>query len=128
MDETPPTEGGLWSSFARVFQTLRETVENRLELFLTELKEEHIRLFDALLLFSVAVACALMALGMLTLTVVVIFWDTHRLLALALVSVAYAVTATVAFLKLRSRLHRWEPFSTTLGEIKKDAGCFKKPN
>jgi uncharacterized membrane protein YqjE len=128
MDETPPAEGGLLSSVTRVFQTLRETAENRLELFLTELKEERIRLFDALLLLGVAVTCALMTLATLTVTVVVFFWDTHRLLALVVVTLLYAVVATSACLKLRSRLQRWESFSATLGEIKKDAACFKKTN
>ena len=128
MDETPQSEGGLLSGVTRVFQTLRDTAENRLELFLTELKEERIRLFDALLLLAVAATCALMTLVTLTLAVVVIFWDTHRLLALALVAVVYAVGATAAFLKLRSRLQRWKSISATLGEIKKDAACFKKPN
>lgn len=128
MDETPPTEGGLLSSITRVFQTLRETAENRLELFIVELKEERIRLFDAWLLLAVAVVCALMALVTLTVTVVVIFWDTHRLLALVLVTLAYVVGATVALFRLRARLQRWKAFPATLDEIKKDAACFKKPN
>ncbi|HEX9045487.1 MAG TPA: phage holin family protein [Verrucomicrobiae bacterium] len=128
MDEAPPKEGGVLSSVTRVFRTLRDTAENRLELFLTELKEERIRLFDALALLAIAIIGALMALVTLTLTVVVVFWDSHRLLALVLVTVAYTVTALAAFLNLRSRLQRWQAFSATLGEIKKDAACFKKPN
>ena len=128
MDETPPVEGGLLSSVTRMFQTLRDMAESRLELFLVELKEERIRLFDALLLVAVAIVCALMTLVMLTLTVVVVFWDTNRLLVLTLVTVAYAVAATVAFVKLRARLQRWQAFSATLEEFKKDSACFKKPN
>lgn len=128
MGETPPGEGGLLSTVTRIFQRLRDTVENRLELFLLELKEERIRLFDALLLAAIAIVCALMTLVMVTLTVVVIFWDTNRLLVLALVTVAYAVAAAVAFVKLRARLQRWQSFSATLEEFKKDSACFKKPN
>ena len=71
---------------------------------------------------------ALMTLVMITLTVLVIFWDTHRLLVLTLMTAAYAVVATVAFVKLRSRLQRWHAYSATLGEFKKDYACFKKPN
>src|ERR1035438_8991286 len=128
MDETPPAEGGLLSSVTRVFQTLRDLAENRLELFFVELKEERIRLFDALLLAAIAIVCALMTLVMVTFTVVVIFWDTNRLLVLALVTVVYAVAATVAFVKLRARLQRWQAFSATLEEFKKDSACFKKTN
>ena len=128
MDETPPVEGGLLSSVTRVFQTLRDLAENRLELFFVELKEERIRLFDALLLAAIAIVCALMTLVMVTFAVVVIFWDTNRLLVLALVTVVYAVAATVAFVKLRARLQRWQAFSATLEEFKKDSACFKKTN
>ncbi len=128
MDPATPPEDGLLSTVARVFQTLRDTVQNRAELFLTELQEERIKHFDALLLAAVAVVCALMALLMLTFTVVVIFWDTHRLLVLMLITLAYAGAAVVAFVKLRSRLQRWRAFSATLEELKKDAACFKKPN
>ena len=128
MAETPPAEGGLLSSVTRVFQTLRDLAENRLELFFVELKEERIRLFDALLLAAIAIVCALMTLVMVTFTVVVIFWDTNRLLVLALVTVVYAVAATVAFVKLRARLQRWQAFSATLEEFKKDSACFKKTN
>lgn len=128
MDETPPSEGGIFSGVARLFQTLRDTAANRVELFLVELQEERIRLIDALLWVAVAIVCALMTLLMITLMVVVIFWDTHRLLVLSLVTVAYAVAAVVAMVKLRSQLQRWRAFSATLEQIKKDYSCFKPPN
>jgi uncharacterized membrane protein YqjE len=79
-------------------------------------------------LTGIAIVFALMTLVMLTLTVVVIFWDSHRLLVLAVITVIYAVAATVAILKLRSRLQRWESFSATMEEFKKDSECFKQPN
>lgn len=128
MDATPQPEGGLLSTVTRMFQTLRDVAENRVELFLIELKEERARLFGALLLLAAGIVCALMTLVMITLTVLVIFWDTHRVLALTVLTGAYAVAATVAFVKLRSRLHRWHAYSATLGEFKKDFACFKKPN
>ena len=77
------------------------------------------RLFDALLLAAVAIVGALMTLIVLTFTVVVVFWDTHRLLVLTLVTAAYAVTATWRCIKLRSRLQRWQAFSATLERIQK---------
>jgi uncharacterized membrane protein YqjE len=128
MDESPQTEGGVLAAVARLFQTLRDSAANRIELFLVELQEERIRLIDALLLVAVAIVCAVMTLVMITFLVVVIFWDTHRLLVLALVTAAYAVAAVVAVVKLRSRLQRWQAFSATLEEFKKDRACFKKPN
>lgn len=128
MDETPSAEGGLLSSVTRMFQTLRDLAATRVELFLTELKEERIRLFDALLLAAIGIVCALMTLVMVTLTIVIFFWDTNRLLVLTLVTAVYAVAAVVAFVKLRSRMRRWQSFSATREEFKKDSPCFKKPN
>jgi uncharacterized membrane protein YqjE len=128
MDEAPSGEGGMFSTVTRLLQRLRDTAELRLELFLLELKEERVRLVDALLLTGIAIVFALMTLVMLTLTVVVIFWDSHRLLVLTVITVLYAVAAAVAIMKLRSRLQRWESFSATMEEFKKDSACFKQPN
>jgi len=128
MDATPPTEGGVLSTITRMFQTLRDVAGNRLELFLIELKEERARMFVALLLAAAGLVFALMTLAMITLTILVIFWDTHRLLVLMVVTAAYAVAATVAYVKLRSRLKRWQAYSATLEEFKKDCACFKKTN
>jgi len=128
MDEPRQPEGGVLAAVTRLFQTLRDAAENRVELFLIELQEERIRVIDALLLVAVAIVCAVMTLVMVTFTVVVVFWDTHRLLVLALVTAAYAAAAAAALLKLRSRLQRWHAFSATLEEFKKDRACFKKPN
>jgi uncharacterized membrane protein YqjE len=128
MEEAPPTEGGIFSSVARLLKTVRDVAENRLELFLLELKEERIRLFDALFLLGIGIICALMTLVMVTLTIVMIFWDTHRLVVLILVTTVYALGAVVAILKLRSRLQSWQDFSATLEQIKKDRSCLEKGN
>jgi uncharacterized membrane protein YqjE len=128
MHDAPPAEGGILSGVTQMLKTLRQMAENRLELFLVELKEERIRLFDALLLLAAGVLCAFMALLLVTLTVVVIFWDTHRLLVLALLALGYVTLAVAAFMKLRSRLLRWRAFSATLEEFKKDRACLETPN
>jgi len=128
MGEAPPEEGGVFATVTRVLHTLRSVAEVRLELFLCELKEERIRRCEMLLLAAIALMCALMTLVLVTFAVVVIFWDTHRVLVLTLVTLAYAATTMVAGLKLRSRMQHWRPFSATLEEFKKDCACFKKPN
>jgi uncharacterized membrane protein YqjE len=128
MDDAPPTEGGVLSAATRLLKTLHDVVENRVELFLVELKEQRVRLFDALLLAAAGIVCGLMTLVMATLVVLVEFWDTHRLLVLTLITLAYAIAATVAFMKLRLRLQRWQAYTATLNELKKDCECLKKPN
>jgi uncharacterized membrane protein YqjE len=128
MDSDPPSAGGMAATVTRVFQTLRETLAIRLELFLLEAKEERLRLFDALLIAAAAVLLSLMTLVMLTLTVVVFFWETHRISALAIISLAYAGGAVAAIVSLRWRLKRWRAFSATLDQLKKDFACSKETN
>jgi uncharacterized membrane protein YqjE len=128
MDDAPPTEGGVFSAAARILKILRDILENRIELFLVEVVEERVRLFDALLLGAVGMIFALMTLLMLTLTVVAVFWESHRLLVLILATVIYAGAAVAAFLFLRARLQRWRAFSATLEQIKKDRACLEKPS
>ncbi len=128
MDETPPTEGGAWSSVSRLIQTLRDIGENRIELFLLELQEERVRLFDALFLLAAGIICVLMTLILITFAVIVVFWDTHRLLVLGILTGIYGVAAVAVLAALYSRLQRWQAFAATLDQIKKDSECFKKPN
>jgi len=71
---------------------------------------------------------AFMALILLTVIVVLIFWDTHRWLVLGLLTAAYAVAAVAIFAELRSRLRRWQSFAATQEQFKKDSACFKKQN
>jgi uncharacterized membrane protein YqjE len=128
MDESPHAGDGMLSTLTRMLKTLRDVVENRIELFLVEWWEERLRLLDALVLLLAGTICALMALLVATLAVVVVFWDTHRVLVLALIILAYTGAAGVAFGMLRSRIRRWRAFAATLEQIKKDRACFKETN
>lgn len=116
----------MFSTFTRMLATLGDVAENRVELFVVEWREERFRLLDALLLLLAGTVCALMALLAVTFALVVIFWDTHRLLVLGLVILTYASAAAALFWTLRSRLSRWQAFAETLEQIKKDRACFKK--
>jgi uncharacterized membrane protein YqjE len=114
------------SPLRRMLKTLRDVAENRVELFLVEWQEERLRLLDALCLLMVGTVCALLALIMATLIVVAIFWDTHRMLVLAMFLLAYTGVAVTAFGLLYSRLKQWRAFAATLEQIKKDQACFKE--
>jgi uncharacterized membrane protein YqjE len=128
MSDTPQAEGGLLATARRMLRTLWELAESRLELFLLELKEERIQLFGAVLLVAAGMVCAGMTLMVLTLTLVVVFWDDHRVLVLVLLTLAYAAGAAGAFWSLRRRLQRWHAFAATLDQLKKDRACFDKPS
>ena len=82
MSETPQTEDGLLAPVTRLLKTLCNLIENRIELFLIEAQEERARLVEALLLAAMGGLAALMTLILITMTVVVIFWENHRVLVL----------------------------------------------
>ena len=82
--------GGIVSSAKRALKGSVELIHTRLELFGIELREEQYRLVQALLLAAGLVGVATMMATLLTLLVVVIFWDSGRLLALgSLIAVSY---------------------------------------
>lgn len=112
----------------RILRTIYSLAQTRAELFLVELQEERMRLFDALVLVGACVVCSFMALALLTLTVVVIFWEQYRILVLALLTLTYAVGAGWFYWRLRRRLAQWQFFPATLEEFKKDQACLEKPN
>src|SRR5260221_8049030 len=126
MSETPQTEDGLLAPVTRLLKTLVNLLENRLELFLVEVQEERVRLVEVLLLAAMGGLAALMTLILITLTVVVIFWENHRVLVLVLFTLAYAAAAAVAFWTLPSRLNPWRAFTATLEQIKKDRPWIEK--
>ena len=114
----------MFASLKRAAHTLRQLVEDRAELFLLEVKEERVRFIDVLLLVTVCSVCSLMALLLITLTILVLFWDEHRLLVLLVLTLVYAGVAVWTFISLRRRLQQWQSFSGTLEQLRKDRECF----
>jgi uncharacterized membrane protein YqjE len=113
--------GGLMDSVRRLAATAVGLVETRLEIVVTELEEEKLRLRQTLILAVVAGFCLAVAALLAVMLVVVIFWDTHRLaaigalLALFLGGAGWAVNAVLRQARGRTRL-----FEVTLGELRKD--------
>ncbi len=125
MDEPLQEPGGWLATGKRILRSVGDLAQSRLELFLVELQEERIRLFDALLLVGAGVVCALMTLALLTFTLVVVFWE-YRVYVLVLLTLAYGAGAGAAFWALRNRLRQWQSFAATLDQIKKDRACLPK--
>ena len=127
MDEPQQDPGGLLATGRRILRLIGSLAHSRLDLILVELKEERIRVVDALLFAVLGVVCAVMALVLFTFALVVIFWD-HSVLVLVVLTLVYGGAASAAFLTLRDRLRRWETLSATLEQFKKDLACLEKPN
>lgn len=128
MDDSQQEPVGLLATGRRILRSVGDLVQCRLELFLLELKEERVRVLDALLLVAACLVCALMTVAMLTLTLLVVFWQEHRVVVLVLLTLVYATGAGACFWALRNRLRDWQSFTATLEQIKKDRACLEKQN
>ncbi|MBB3140199.1 phage holin family protein [Halomonas organivorans] len=73
----------LFGAGKRLLGSLLATGETRLRLAVLELEEERARLVTLLLLTGISLLLLLLGLGALTTLVIVAFWDTHRLAAIA---------------------------------------------
>ena len=128
MEEPGERTLGIFASLGRLLKTVLAIGQNRLELFLVECQEERWRFFDVLLMAGVVLILALMALMAATIAIIVLCMRADRLdLVVALVLVYLAATI-LAFWRLRCRLTKWEPFSATLAELKKDKTCLDEKN
>lgn len=115
-------------------QTLRnlgagglELLRNRLELAALEYQEQR-ELGKQMLLLGVA-AAVLLALGLLLLAlfVVALCWDSHRLAAIAGLTLLYGGGGVAALLRLRWRARRSpEPFAATLHELAADVELLRR--
>src|SRR5207247_7582908 len=120
MEPSTDSSPGLFSSVKRLLNTALAGAENRIELFLVELREARVRVFDVLLLGCAAAVLGFMALLMVTVTLVVVFWDSARVPVLGGLSACYSLATIGVLWRLKVRLGNWSFFSATLDEIKKD--------
>jgi uncharacterized membrane protein YqjE len=128
MEESGERQEGLFASSKRLAGVLFAVAQNRLELFLVECQEERLRLFEALLLSVAIAALGTMTLGVMTLTVLVIFWEDHRVAALVCVGLLYLLATVAACWRLRHCLRNWPAFAATLAELKKDKAWLEGKN
>jgi uncharacterized membrane protein YqjE len=112
---------GIVQSGRRILAILVGMVRTRLGILAIELMEEKSRIWLMLVLTALALLFAAMALLMLSLLVVVAFWDENRLLAIGGLLVFYVVAAGASLLALRYKAKVGSAlFSHTLRELAKD--------
>jgi uncharacterized membrane protein YqjE len=128
MEEPGQSTPGFFASLGRLLKTVRAVAQNRLELFLVEWKEERWRFFDTLLLAGVVLILALTTLMTATITIVVVCVKADRLDLVVALVLLYLAATIFSFWRLRNRLKKWEPFSATLAELKKDKTCLDEKN
>lgn len=112
----------MFGSLRRLRDSFFALAQSRVELAALELQEEKLRLLDVLLRAAGFMALSILALLSATALLVVLFWEHHPVLIIALITAAYALGAVLLWLDLKKRLDSAPPpFADTLAEFKKDA-------
>ncbi|MBW8077775.1 MAG: phage holin family protein [Gallionella sp.] len=112
---------GLMESVKRLAVTLSAIVSTRLELLSNELQEERLYLARVFFLSVSAAFCFGLAVLLLTVFIVVLFWDDHRLAALGSLSVFFLCLGASVLVLLRGQKRaKSKLFSTSLAELAKD--------
>ena len=79
----------MFTSLRQLLATVVETAQVRLALLSNEIEQEKLRLFDALLWAGLALLLLGLGAVLLCAFIVVLFWDSHRLLALGALSALF---------------------------------------
>ena len=113
--------GGLMESLRRLADTLLAIFQTRLELLSNEIEGERLRIGQMLLYGSAALLFFGLAIIMLTVFFVVLFWDSNRMLVLGGFTALYFVAGLLIWNALR-RMAREKSklFSASLAELADD--------
>ena len=108
-------------SLRQLLITLASIAQTRLELLGTEVEEQVARLTSMLLWTFVSLFLAFTTVVLIAVAILVVFWDTNRILAAILLAAGFAVLAVISWLRVGA-LARGRPhlFKATLEELAKD--------
>lgn len=121
MSEPGAAPSGLSGALSRLAASAVDLVRTRAELAAIEFDEARELAKDRVALLVVGLVCVAMGLIAATAFVVVLFWDTYRLTALGLVTVAYLLGGLIAFWRFSEhRRSDPRPFAATLAELERD--------
>ena len=120
-EESQAASGGLFESLKTLSVSLLSIVQTRLELLSTDVAEEREHLTSFLVLVLVALGCLGVGVVLLAILIVVVFWETHRLVALAGLTGLF-LTAAVGLGWFALHRVRTKPslFEASLAELSKD--------
>ena len=121
MEANDQRSSGLFTPLRRIAATALSTVHNRIELFALELREEKLWLITTVLWAAAVVFFGLVAMLMVSFTVVFLCPRQARPYVLVGLCLIYIAAALSTISCLRRQLKNHPPsFSDTLSEIKKD--------
>jgi uncharacterized membrane protein YqjE len=130
MDMRPPPvpATGVVAALRALGGTLNEVVRVRGALFAVELAEEVERRKHQVLLGAIGAAFLHMALVLISVLVAAVFWDTHRIAALATMAILYMAFGYAALARLRAdNAASPPPFAASLAELNQDLAGLRDP-
>jgi len=125
-EQGPSGTPGILDSLRRMLATAVELLHTRVELFTTELEEEMHRVAGLLVWAVIAIFFGGLFVLMLSLTIVIAFWDSNRLLAAGLMTLVFFAVVLTAVLKLRAKV-RSHPrlLAESLQELRRDSDALR---
>ena len=111
----------IFESVGRLGSTLVDMVHTRLELAAIEVEEESQRMLGFLLFALLALVLFGVAFILLAFLVIVIFWDTHRVAAVAGMAALFGVAGAIISMKVKSGFaNKPRLLGNTIEELRKD--------
>jgi uncharacterized membrane protein YqjE len=126
MEPAPTHAGKLVEASKRFARRLLTIGENRFQLLMVEVQEEHERFLRAILLALGVAAFGLLAGVALTGAIVVLLWELSRVAALLVLTGLYGATAVWLYRRLSLLLHDWQNLPATFDQLRKDRACLEK--
>ena len=115
------TQGGLQDALSRLSASVVALVRTRAEIAALDFDEAGKQTKSRVALLVVGLLC--LAVGALAATafVIVCFWDTHRLEAIGVVTIAYLLAGALSLWRFNVRQRTDpKPFAATLAELERD--------
>lgn len=126
-DESPGPASNLLRSSVRLLGNFLAIAQTRVDLLTTELQEEVQRAVRSLLAAFAALLAAIFGLLLLGLSVVIYFWDTHRLgAALGVAAVFLGGAALAAWVARREIRDRPRLLDATRSELERDVAEMRR--
>ena len=125
-ENTQHSAEGLLGSLKSLSSLVVAIAHNRLNLLSTDLEIARERTVSVLMMVLVALFCLCFGALLLALFVVVIFWDTHRLIALGCVTGLFLLVGSIYLWRVLRALKRMPAtFEASLTELAKDYKTLK---
>nr|WP_295710603.1 phage holin family protein [uncultured Halomonas sp.] len=118
----------VFSAVKRLLKSLVANSETRLRLAVLELEEERARLLVLLLLAGASLLLLLLGIATLTALIVVLFWDTYRLTAIAISAGALIGASLLLAIIAVRQSKRHSLLKETLKQLAADRALLEEPS